>query len=199
MRTELERAEAAQRRAEKALERSIETARRHNEDEAIRLANSHRAEIEARDAELAPLRARAEAAEAEVVRALADGDRLRAHAAALGDELAGLRATVAELQGAAPAPSPEAPALPEALPEAPERPPLERRSPRGQRSRGTPSLPIRRRRAAAAVEEEPPPAPVEEVAASDSGETPAARRTVMRELTAIASTNPDDDFAFRRR
>ncbi len=46
------------------------------------------------------LRARVADAEAESVRARADGDRLRAHAAVLGDELAVARATVAELGAA---------------------------------------------------------------------------------------------------
>jgi chromosome segregation ATPase len=50
------------------------------------------------------LRSRIDDAEAQSVRARADGDRLRAHAAALGDELAAVRATVAVLQTAAPAP-----------------------------------------------------------------------------------------------
>ena len=49
------------------------------------------------------LRARVDDLTAEGVRARADGDELRAHAALLGDELAAMRATVAELQAAAPA------------------------------------------------------------------------------------------------
>src|SRR5207245_7836396 len=49
------------------------------------------------------LRARVDDLTAEGVRARADGDQLRAHAALLGDELAAMRATVAELQAAAPA------------------------------------------------------------------------------------------------
>lgn len=55
-------------------------------------------------AERDELRARADDLSAEYVRARADGDRLRAHAALLGDELAATRATVTELQAAAPAP-----------------------------------------------------------------------------------------------
>ncbi|MDQ1381265.1 MAG: hypothetical protein QOJ71_1984, partial [Actinomycetota bacterium] len=47
------------------------------------------------------LRSRIADAEAQSVRARADSDRLRAHAAALGDELAAVRATVAVLQTAA--------------------------------------------------------------------------------------------------
>ena len=55
-------------------------------------------------AERDELRARVDDLSAEFVRARADGDRLRAHAALLGDELAATRGTVAELQAAAPAP-----------------------------------------------------------------------------------------------
>ena len=67
-------------------------------------------------AERDEFRARADDLSAEYVRARADGDRLRAHAALLGDELAATRATVAELQAAAPAPvsDPVGPAVPEA-------------------------------------------------------------------------------------
>jgi hypothetical protein len=55
------------------------------------------------EAEREELRARVADLEAEVVRACAEGDRLRALAATSGDGLAGARATVTELQAAAPA------------------------------------------------------------------------------------------------
>jgi chromosome segregation ATPase len=111
------------------------------------------------------------AAEEELVRARADSDRLREHAAALGDELAALRETVAVLQSAAPAHEVHE-AEPEPAPEplsnvvegqfGSEAPPLERRRPK--------------------VEDAPP----------------GVRRHAMAELTALAA-HPDDDFSYRRR
>jgi chromosome segregation ATPase len=113
-------------------------------------------------------------AEEELVRARADSDRLREHAAALGDELAALRETVAVLQSAPPAPDvhePEPEPEPESEPpsnvvegqfggEAP--PPLERRHPK------------------------------------TADAAPGVRRHAMAELTALAA-HPDDDFSYRRR
>jgi chromosome segregation ATPase len=109
-------------------------------------------------------------AEEELVRARADSDRLREHAAALGDELAALRETVAVLQSTAPA-HPAEQAAPEPEPisnvvegqfgeEAP--PPLERRRPKSENAE------------------------------------PGVRRHAMAELTALAA-HPDDDFSYRRR
>ena len=289
MREELDKAEAERRIAERALERATETARRHAEDETIRLATAESdladarsdvdrlrskiaeltkgdqaAEIDRLRASVDELTARAEAAEqerddvtaerdraedardeaerlrfdverkrtdsemavdaaatriaeleAENVRARADGDRLRAHAAALGDELAAVRSQVAELQAAASAhkSEEEAVALEKAtvnevlVDEVPPPPPLARRKPRVEDTAPYEPLPVRKKPAAEVVEApvaapaEPPasaPAPVKEPelvpAAADGG----ARRTAMAELKGIASSG-DDDFAFRRR
>jgi golgin subfamily B member 1 len=112
-------------------------------------------------AERDELRARVDDLSAEFVRARADGDRLRAHAALLGDELAATRATVAELQAAAPAPIADA-AVP-AVPEAGERsaddsseessgrspvdaPPVAPPLPARVAGRRAPALPVTRRR-----------------------------------------------------
>jgi hypothetical protein len=216
MRAQLEEAERARLAAERALEDATDKARNRAEDELIQLSTLEtklmdaRADLAARDAEIARLGAsvdpyveRAEAAEEELVRARADGDRLRAHAAALGDELAELRAQVVALQAAAPAPlTPMArPGVEAAEPPAasadPARPPLARRRPKAERKE-TP--------AASAPAE---PAPVDNLtplrrdeSSDDSPAQPAHagdRRSAMKELTAIASANSDDDFAFRRR
>jgi chromosome segregation ATPase len=72
--------------------------------EAGNARSAAEAALAAAVAERDDLRTRVADAEAQSVRARADGDRLRAHAAALGDELAAVRATVAVLQTAAPAP-----------------------------------------------------------------------------------------------
>jgi hypothetical protein len=157
--------------------------------------------LDAAHARIAELEAALSNAEAQVVRACADGDRLRAHAAALGDELTAVRAEVADLQAAACAPAPEAdegdaPATSPASVDVP--PPLARRTPRNERGADAPPapyapLPVRRA-----------PRSVEVIAAADGPAldpelVPAPdgfRRTAMAELTAIASSN--DDFTFRK-
>jgi DNA repair exonuclease SbcCD ATPase subunit len=215
MRAQLEEAERVRLAAERALEEATDKARTRAEDELIQLTTLEtklldaRAELAAKDSEISRLREsvdpyveRAEAAEEALVRARADGDRLRAHAAALGDELAQLRAQVVALQAAAPAPlAPTAPlpAVTETPPGSadPARPPLARRRPKAER-KGAPS-------AAGATE----PTPLDNVtplhrdeSSDDSSERPRSggdRRTAMKELTAIATASSDDDFAFRRR
>jgi hypothetical protein len=240
MREELDKAETERRLTERALERATETARRHAEDELIRLATAEAAladaqsDVERLSGQLADLTAgdgamgrlqkqvdahveaiarleetivqltaRAEQAETErdeaieqrdqaIAQAQADGDRLRAHAAALGDELAVVRAQVAELQAAEPEASPAPVAEP---------PPLARRRPRAERVLEAPApyepLPVRR---ASRSQELAPPATERDEPApeSESELVPAAanRRSAMAELTAIASSK--DDFTFRR-
>ncbi|HTL86531.1 MAG TPA: hypothetical protein VL856_15215 [Acidimicrobiia bacterium] len=218
MRAQLEEAERVRLAAERALEEATDKARTRAEDELIQLTTLEtkltdaRGEIAVRDQEIARLREsvdpyveRAEAAEEALVRARADSDRLRAHAAALGDELAELRTQVVALQAAAPAPLAPAVAPPAETevpaPSAdPARPPLARRRPKAER-KAAPAAPA----AAVAVE----PELVENVtplhrdeSSNDSSERPlhgGDRRSAMKELTAIASANSDDDFAFRRR
>jgi chromosome segregation ATPase len=167
-------------------------------------------------AERDELRVQVAALQEEVVRARADSDRLRAHAAALGDEQAALRASVAELQAAAPAPALEfvtapdvepfaTPIDPEPVPEpavAPAaaavideaaRPPLPLRIAGRHAPAPEPDIGFQRQLAAdAAAHDE------DGFLAPDPGPESAARRTAMAELTAIASTGPDD-FAFRRK
>jgi hypothetical protein len=223
MRAQLEEAERARLAAERALEEATDKARTRAEDELIQLTALEtklldaRAELAARESEISRLREsvdpfveRAEAAEEALVRARADGDRLRAHAAALGDELAELRAQVVALQAAAPAPlSPVVPRPVEAPaePADPTRPPLARRRPKADRKADAAPAPA----APAAAAAEPPPTATptatvtplhRDESSNDSPERAVHdgdRRSAMKELTAIASANTDDDFAFRRR
>jgi len=95
-------------RSESADERSRETDKTLGKlrREARDASNARRAAEEAlatAEAEREHLLARVADLEAEVVRARAEGDRLRALAATSGDGLAAARATVTELQAAAPA------------------------------------------------------------------------------------------------
>jgi chromosome segregation ATPase len=139
------KAAAAEERAREA-ERQQGRMRR----EASELAKARRASEEAvregNDA-LEPLRAKLAETEAELVRARADGDRLRAHAAELGDELSALRASVTELQSAAPAPMST---VDDVVDEAPDagRPALERRRPH-EPGTAEPAIPGVRRHAMA--------------------------------------------------
>jgi chromosome segregation ATPase len=279
LREELDRAETERRIAERALERATETARRHAEDETIRLATAENdladarsdvdrlrakvaeltkgdqaAEIERLRAAVEELTARAVAAEQELeativerdraqaarddaerfrfdterkradsemavdaarariaeleeenVRARADGDRLRAHAAALGDELAAVRSQVAELQAAASAHTNDVIAVDDieangdGTPEEPTvaaPPPLARRKPRVEPVESVGEVDV--------IEPVDEPAPYEPLPVRKKRElVPAAppegfRRTAMAELKGIASSS-DDDFAFRRR
>ncbi len=236
LRAELEQAETARRLAERSVERTVESARKHAEDEVIRLATAEAAladalsdrdrlaaRVEALEADDGPSRRRISELEEEVVRARADGDRLRAHAAALGDELAAVRATVAELQAAAPAPTPiPLPELVASEPPAPERPPLARRRPRTERQdppgeasvgggKGDDSAATEGERSVESIRKVRPltdaspsaPEPVAEPTPAAVSEpdvlVPAGfRRTAMAELTAIASASEADDFTFRR-
>jgi len=213
MRAQLEEAEQARLRAERALEQATEAARIAAEDELIQVTTLEtklldaRAALAASDSEISRLRdnvdpyvERAEAAEAELVRARADGDRLRAHAAALGDELAELRAQVVALQAAAPAPLSPMAAPADAAPDPadPSRPPLARRRPKAEHKVAAVTT--------EAADDELPPDNVTPLhpdeSSNDSSERVVDggdRRTAMKELTAIASANSDDDFAFRRR
>ena len=74
---------------------------RRESREAGNARTTAQAALAAAIAERDDLRSRIAEAETQSVRARADGDRLRAHTAALGDELAAVRATVAVLQTAA--------------------------------------------------------------------------------------------------
>jgi hypothetical protein len=211
LRIELEESETARRLAERSLERTVETARKHAEDEVIRLATAEAALADARsdrdrlagqlEALLDEMHANDAAArvaglEAELVQSRADGDRLRAHAAALGDELAAVRATLAETRAAAPAPAahgteplPADPVPAEPIPVA--RPPLARRRPRAEREAA--------KEAVARRDPEPVTEALAELDAGTGAPVPAGfRRTAMAELTAIASASEADDFTFRR-
>ena len=143
---------AAEAKVEAAEERAREAERQQGRmrREASELAKARRASEEAlrqgSDA-LEPLRAKLAETEAELVRARADGDRLRTHAAALGDELSALRASVTELQSAAPAPMSDVEGVVEDAPEE-DRPALERRRPQ-EPGRGEPAIPGVRRHAMA--------------------------------------------------
>jgi len=159
LQAELQESETARRLAERSLEWAVESARKHAEDEVIRLATAEAALTDAqddRDRLAAHLGARIEDMQAELMQAReatgrladlegalaqsrADGERLRAHAAALGDELAALRATVAEMKAAVTDPvsdaRPSEPSRSSPIPvdAAPARPPLARRRPRAER------------------------------------------------------------------
>jgi chromosome segregation ATPase len=139
-------------------------------EERAREAERHQGRMRRESSENAKARREAED---ELVRARADSDRLREHAAALGDELAALRETVAVLQSAAPAH--EAAYEPEPEPE--------------------------HEHLATVVEgqfggEAPPP--LERRRARTDEAQPGVRRHAMAELTALAA-HPDDDFSYRRR
>ena len=213
------RVEEAQARAREA-ERMQGRLRREASDAAqARLAaDDRRREVEAeRDA----LGRQVSALEAELARARADGDRLRSHAVALGDELAASRNSVPELRAAAPAPA--APPPPEPTDDAetdahadahaddeatPGPPPLPLRI-AGRHAPPAVAPPLERRRPArteprreTAAEHATNPAPVApEPAAASTESKPQPdtgfRRSAMAELTAIASAT--DDFTYRRR
>jgi chromosome segregation ATPase len=120
------KADAAEERARDA-ERQQGRMRREASELAKARRTSEQALREGKDA-LEPLRAQLAETEAELVRARVDGDQLRATATALADELAALRASVTELQPAAPAaPSPVEDVLDDSSPAEP--PTLERRRP----------------------------------------------------------------------
>jgi chromosome segregation ATPase len=97
------KAGAAEERAREA-ERQQGRMRREASELAKARRTSEQALREGKDA-LEPLRAKLAETEAELVRARVDGDRLRANATELADELSALRASVTELQPAAPAPT----------------------------------------------------------------------------------------------
>ncbi len=225
MRAELEEAETARRLAERSLERTVESARKHAEDELIRLATAEAALADAQSdrerlteqlaaSQANDATARVADLEAELVQARADGDRLRAHAAALGDELAAVRSTLVEMQAAAPAPVADIPAS-EPLPDETvriDRPPLARRRPRAEREPAKESVwregSGTRAQSDAAFPDadaqrdaEPVAEPVADVDTGVDAGAPVPsgyRRTAMAELTAIASASEADDFTYRR-
>jgi hypothetical protein len=157
------RAEAAEERAREA-ERIQGRIRRDASEiaKAKRIAEQGRQDAErARHdlaAELDTVRVQMVELHEELVRIDADNDGLRAHAVALGDELASLRAA-----------GPVAPAL-----------------------AGLPAL-------SAVALDAPEELPATERSARSEASPGGARRHAMAELTAIAATSGDDDFAYRRR
>ena len=222
---ELEAALAAQTESTEGRVREMDAALGRLRRDAREATNAHRtaeAALVTVTSERDQLITRLAELEADVARARADGDSLRAHAALVGDELVVARSTVAELRAAAPEPVVDAPptvdgaAVPDAeiaaaasvvapvvseLPQVEAPPPLPLRV-AGQRAPAPPLAKRRPRREPAVArtravpEREPvaePEPPTAEAAAPDRAQpTEAFRRTALAEFTALATSSGDE-------